>query len=131
MRIDYIPAKSLLLRVWQALYGGGVHDFKEMNRRSVQGSLRGARKRFNKSSTATQEDITMKPIAAMPTPLNATNQTAESTNELQEQIRRRAHELYEQRSRVDGFASDDWFQAEAEILGAQKQPNAKAAKASK
>ena len=73
----------------------------------------------------------MKPITTMPTPLSTTNQTTELTNELQEQIRHRAHELYEQRGRVDGLASDDWFQAEAEILGAQKQRNAKAAKASK
>jgi hypothetical protein len=67
----------------------------------------------------------------MPTPLSTTNQTTELTNELQEQVRHRAHELYEQRGRVDGLASDDWFQAEAEILGTQKQRNAKAAKASK
>jgi hypothetical protein len=67
----------------------------------------------------------------MPAPLSADDQTTESTSELQEQIRHRAHELYEQRGRVDGLASDDWFQAEAEILGAQEQPNAKAAKASK
>ena len=69
----------------------------------------------------------MKPITTMPTPLSATNQTTESTNELQEQIRHRAHELYERRGRVDGFASDDWFQAEAETRGARNQPNAKAA----
>jgi hypothetical protein len=67
----------------------------------------------------------------MPTPLSTTNQTTELTNELQEQVRHRAHELYEQRGRVDGLASDDWFQAEAEIPGTQKQRNAKAAKASK
>ena len=73
----------------------------------------------------------MKPRTTMPTPLSATNQTTGSTDELQEQIRHRAHELYEQRGRVDGLASDDWFQAEAEILGAQTQPQAKAAKAPK
>ncbi len=46
----------------------------------------------------------------------------------QERIRRRAFELYEQRGRVDGFALDDWLQAEREILGAQKQRKAKAAR---
>jgi len=51
--------------------------------------------------------------------------------ELQERIRRRAHELYEQRGKVDGFALEDWRQAEAEILGAQKQQKVNAAKGSK
>ncbi len=35
-------------------------------------------------------------------------------------IRRRAYELYEQRGRVDGFALDDWLQAEGEIPGTAK-----------
>lgn len=48
---------------------------------------------------------------------------------LEERIRRRAYEFYEQRGRVDGFALDDWLQAEAEVLGAQK-PKVKAAKGS-
>jgi len=37
--------------------------------------------------------------------------------------------LYEQRGSVDGFALDDWLQAEAEVLKAPKQPKAKSAKA--
>ena len=51
-------------------------------------------------------------------------------NDIEESIRRRAYELYEQRGRVDGFALDDWLQAEREILGAQKQGKVKAARAS-
>jgi len=39
--------------------------------------------------------------------------------------------LYEQRGRVNGFALGDWFQAEAEILAAQKQQKVKAARGSK
>jgi hypothetical protein len=39
----------------------------------------------------------------------------EALAELEEQIRRRAYELYEQRGRVDGYALDDWLQAEAEV----------------
>lgn len=35
----------------------------------------------------------------------------------EERIRRRAYELYEHRGRVDGFALDDWLQAESEIRG--------------
>ncbi len=49
----------------------------------------------------------------------------------EKKIRLRAYELYEQRGRVDGFALGDWFQAEAEILAAQKQQKVKAARGSK
>jgi hypothetical protein len=49
---------------------------------------------------------------------------------IEERIRRRAYELYEQRGRVDRFALDDWLQAEREILGAQKQRKVKAARGS-
>jgi len=51
----------------------------------------------------------------MPALLKAANQTSESTRELQEQIRRRAHELYEERGRHDGHELDDWLQAESEV----------------
>lgn len=34
-----------------------------------------------------------------------------------EQIRQRAHELYEARGREEGHDLEDWLQAEAEILG--------------
>ena len=51
-------------------------------------------------------------------------------NDIEESIRRRAYELYEQRGRIEGFALDDWLQAEREILGAQKQRKVKAAKGS-
>jgi len=51
--------------------------------------------------------------------------------DVEQQIRRRAYELYEQRDRVNGFALDDWLQAETEILGAQKQRKVKSAKAVK
>jgi hypothetical protein len=48
--------------------------------------------------------------------------------DVEQQIRRRAYELYEQRDRVNGFALDDWLQAETEILGAQKRKKSNAAK---
>jgi hypothetical protein len=38
----------------------------------------------------------------------------------EEQIRRRAYDLYEQRGRVDGHDMDDWLQAEAELSGKSK-----------
>jgi len=52
------------------------------------------------------------------------------SSDIEECIRQRSFELYEQRGRVDGFALDDWLQAEAEILGAQKQRKTKAARSS-
>ena len=44
-----------------------------------------------------------------------TNQITRSTSELQEQIRRRAYELYDQRGRDDGHELDDWLQSESEL----------------
>ena len=38
-----------------------------------------------------------------------------SAPELQEQIRRRAYELYEERGRYDGHDLEDWLQAESEV----------------
>jgi hypothetical protein len=48
-------------------------------------------------------------------PSRTTHQITKSTRELQEQIRRRAYELYEQRGRDDGHELDDWLQAESEV----------------
>lgn len=39
----------------------------------------------------------------------------ESAVDLEEQIRRRAYDLYEQRGREDGHDIEDWLQAEAEL----------------
>jgi len=55
----------------------------------------------------------MKLAQAKPAP--QTNQITQSTSELQEQIRRRAYELYEQRGRDDGHELDDWLRAESEL----------------
>ena len=35
--------------------------------------------------------------------------------QLEQQIRSRAYELYEQRGRTDGYEVDDWLRAETEI----------------
>jgi hypothetical protein len=40
---------------------------------------------------------------------------------MEEQIRRRAYELYEARGREDRHELDDWLQAEAEIVGEQRK----------
>jgi hypothetical protein len=38
---------------------------------------------------------------------------------IEQQIRQRAYELYEQRGRTDAYDLDDWLQAEREIKGTQ------------
>ena len=52
--------------------------------------------------------------------VKAENQT-EPTPEMLEQIRARAHELFEQRGREEGHDMDDWLQAEAEVIQQQQQ----------
>jgi len=50
----------------------------------------------------------------MPT-LSTGTRATESPADIQEQVRRRAFELYEQRGREDGHDLDDWLQAESEL----------------
>jgi hypothetical protein len=57
----------------------------------------------------------MKPASATSTRLTTTNQTTGSASDLQEQVRRRAYELYEERGRVNGHDVADWLQAESEV----------------
>jgi hypothetical protein len=40
-----------------------------------------------------------------------------TTSRLEEEVRRRAYELYEQRGCQDGAAEQDWFRAEQEVSG--------------
>ena len=47
-------------------------------------------------------------------------QEPKPSDDAEEKIRLRAYQLYEERGRIDGHASDDWLQAEAEVLGAKK-----------
>jgi hypothetical protein len=51
-------------------------------------------------------------------------------SDIDDRIRLRAYQLYEQHGKVDGFALDDWLQAEAGVLGARKQRKVKAARGS-
>jgi hypothetical protein len=66
----------------------------------------------------------MKGQPTTPTMVKAENQT-EPTPEILEQIRARAHELFEQRGREEGHDLDDWLQAEAEVT--QQRAKTKAA----
>jgi len=56
----------------------------------------------------------MKPTHTTPTPQKTISPATESMSG-QEQIRRRAYELYEQRGREDGHELSDWVQAESEV----------------
>jgi hypothetical protein len=57
----------------------------------------------------------MKPAHPTSTPRQEPTQVTKSTPDLQEQIRRRAYGLYEQRGRDEGHELDDWLQAESEV----------------
>ena len=46
-----------------------------------------------------------------------TIQPADPGQDVQEQIRLRAFELYEQRGKQEGYDLQDWLQAEEEIIG--------------
>ena len=46
---------------------------------------------------------------------NQQNSPSLNTGSMQEEIRKRAYELYEKRGRRNGHHEDDWLQAEREI----------------
>ena len=57
----------------------------------------------------------MKHALPTATPRQTPTQVTKSAPDLQEQIRRRAYELYEERGRYDGHDVEDWLQAESEM----------------
>jgi hypothetical protein len=62
--------------------------------------------------------VTVKKSTAKDTNKNS----RESAVDLQEQISRRAYELYEGRGREDGHEVEDWLQAEAELAIERTKP---------
>jgi hypothetical protein len=62
-----------------------------------------------------------KPRQPPPKPKGSAERTSQApvsgSGELEEQIRRRAYEIYLSRGTQDGHADDDWLQAEQEIRG--------------
>jgi hypothetical protein len=65
-----------------------------------------------------------KSVTKQPTPINSRQGAALEIApaimpqpRLDEEIRRRAYELYEERGRHHGFEQEDWARAEAEIRG--------------
>jgi Protein of unknown function (DUF2934) len=71
-----------------------------------------------------KESVTMKINRSASTPRQTSTTLAvmKSASELQDQIRRRAYELYEQRGSNDGHEVSDWLQAESE-LAPKKEAN--------
>jgi hypothetical protein len=69
------------------------------------------------------------PADSKPRKPRSTNTPLPSHTE--ERIRLKAYEIYERRGRIDGFALDDWLQAEAEVVGTAKKTTAIVAKRSK
>jgi len=57
----------------------------------------------------------MKPRSPTAIPNQTPTKVTKSTPDLQEQIRRRAYQLYEQRGRDEGHELHDWLQAESEL----------------
>ena len=57
----------------------------------------------------------MKPAIPTISSRRIPTQVTKSTPDVQEQIRLRAYELYEQRENDSGHELDDWLQAEAEV----------------
>jgi|tagenome__1003787_1003787.scaffolds.fasta_scaffold19240301_1 hypothetical protein len=64
--------------------------------------------------TAPKTTRSTKPVAAPVQSISAVTEISSSKDEL---IRQRAYELYKQRNGIGGNPEDDWFRAEAEILG--------------
>ncbi len=54
-----------------------------------------------------------------------TNGTGPHEAALEQLIRNRAYEFYEQRGREDGYAEEDWLRAEAETLARRSQEKAR------
>jgi hypothetical protein len=52
---------------------------------------------------------------------NTNGNSLESALDLEEQIRRRAYDLYERRGREAGHETEDWLQAEAELASERPQ----------
>jgi len=51
-----------------------------------------------------------------------TSELSRNMEDLCRQIAQRAHALYEQRGRQEGFAMQDWLQAEKELARAAERP---------
>ncbi len=73
-----------------------------------------------KRARTTSSTTRSKKAAAAPAKETVTPQHTYSNGNVEEAIRVRAYQLFEQRGRVHGYDVEDWFRAEAEFnTGAQ------------
>ena len=69
-----------------------------------------------KTPNSTNKQVITMPEAGSITPVRKAAPLSNlAPMELEDQIRRRAYELYEERGRTPGFEREDWFRAEYEI----------------
>jgi DUF2934 family protein len=108
--------------------GGTAFSRKEVPCRSaVCGKLLGmAEKRTKADKLERQTEQLGKKLARHPDeiekkPLTPAPKSDEPTVliPMEQEIRQRAYELYEQRGRTDGHDMEDWFQADREMKGTQ------------
>jgi hypothetical protein len=75
-----------------------------------------ARTKNSSTNNPTNKQVITMPEAGSVTPRKAVSLTNPAPMELEDQIRRRAYELYEERGRTPGLDHDDWLRAESEVL---------------
>ena len=64
---------------------------------------------------STKQVITMPEAGSVPTLRKTVSPSNPTPIDLDDQIRRRAYELFEERGRTPGFENEDWLRAEHEI----------------
>jgi GTP cyclohydrolase FolE2 len=69
----------------------------------------------SKQGTA-QTKSTVTPIAQASTGIDSSRGFQSMDQRIEEEIRIRAYELFEQRGRQEGFHDEDWARAEAEVV---------------
>jgi sortase A len=68
-------------------------------------------------ATMTQQKELASNVTSIRRPPNTPARWASTPPQMEEVVRRRAYEFYEQRGRQDGQAQEDWLRAEEEVLG--------------
>jgi predicted PP-loop superfamily ATPase len=72
-------------------------------------------KKTTTDNPSNKQVITMPEAGSVPTIRKAVSASSPTPIDLDDQIRRRAYELYEERGRTPGFENEDWLRAEHEI----------------
>ena len=67
---------------------------------------------------------TRKNVTTMPTPKPVEVRNNAPTENLEDKIRMRAYQLYEERGYLPGHQDEDWLVAEREVLGGNQQQSA-------